>query len=103
MNIFKAKNNLDSIFINRLLADDFAQPQQQNLDFYKSKAVTQIRSAVSSIRSATNQHDFIVATAQANAFIDAAHDFEFIDLYEKSKWISQIADAVRVQTIGESA
>lgn len=95
--------SFDQIIFSRLVADDFAQPQAQDADFYKSKAVTQIRSAITAIRSATNKHDFTAAIAQANAFIDAAQDYEFIDLSEKANWLNKVADAVRVQTIGESA
>jgi len=93
----------DQIVFSRLIADDFAQPQVNDLTFYKDKAVAQISSAIKAIKSATNQHDFTTATGQAFAFIEAAHDYEFIDLNEKSVWLSQISDAVRIQTIGETA
>lgn len=94
-------NQFDQIIVNRLLADDFAQPQQHDSAFYKSKAVSQISSAIKAIRSATNQHDFSTAITQAQSFVEAAHDYEFIDLFEKSTWLAQIASAVRVQTVGE--
>lgn len=95
-------DQFDLVIVNRLLADDFAQPQQSDSAFYKEKATNQISSAIKAIRNATNQHDFSTAIAQANAFLDAASDYEFIDLLEKSKWIKEIANATRVQTIGDS-
>lgn len=91
----------DQIIVNRLLADDFAQPQQHDSAFYKNKAVSQISSAIKAIRSATNQHDFSTAITQALSFVEAAHDYEFIDLFEKSNWLSQIASAIRAQTVEE--
>lgn len=97
----KSHNQFDQIIVNRLLSEDFAQPKVNDLTFYKIKAVNQIGNAVQAISNATNQHDFTTAIAQANAFIDAAMDFEFIDISEKSKWLGDIANAVRTQTIGE--
>lgn len=94
-------DQFDLAIVNRLLADDFAQPKKCDSAFYKEKATNQIASAVKSIRNATNQHDFSTAIAQANAFLDAAYDYEFIDLTDKSKWLYEIAQATRVQTIGE--
>lgn len=87
----------------RIHADDFAQPQIKDVSFYKNRSNTQIKNAVQAILNATNQHDFTTAIAQANAFIDAALDYEFIDISEKAKWLDDIADAVRTQTIEESA
>lgn len=93
----------DQIIFNRLTADDFAQPQIKDLTFYKNRANIQIKNAIQAIFNATNQHDFTSAIAQANAFLDAAMDFEFIDIAEKSKWLDDIANAVRTQTIEEHA
>ena len=87
----------------RIHADDFAQQQIKDVSFYKNRSNTQIKNAVQAILNATNQHDFTTAIAQANAFIDAAMDYEFIDISEKAKWLDDIADAVRTQTIEESA
>ena len=87
----------------RIHADDFAQQQIKDVSFYKNRSNTQIKNAVQVILNATNQHDFTTAIAQANAFIDAAMDYEFIDISEKAKWLDDIADAVRTQTIEESA
>lgn len=87
----------------RIHADDFAQQQIKDVSFYKNRSNTQIKNAVQAILNATNQHDFTAAIAQANAFIDAALDYEFIDIFEKAKWLDDIADAVRTQTIEESA
>lgn len=95
--------HFDQIVRDRLFAADFASPQIQDLDFYKSKAVNQIESAITAIRNATNQSDFTSAIAQANAFINAAQDYEFIDLIEKSNWLKEVAAAYRAQTIGETA
>lgn len=97
------ETQFDEIVMIRLTAPDFAQPQQQDLDFYKSKAADQIESAISAIRNATNQSDFSNAISQANAFINAAQDYEFIDVFEKAKWLKEVAAAYRVQTIGETA
>lgn len=95
----KHEDRFDQIIVGRLLSKDFAQPEVIDLNFYKTKAINQIENAVQTISNATNQHDFTTAIAQANAFIDAAMDFEFIDISEKSKWLSDIANAVRTQTI----
>ena len=96
-------DHFDHIVISRLIASDFAQPEVNDFNFYKSKALSQISSAVKAIREATNQHDFTTAIAQANAFIDAAQDYEFIDLSEKADWLTEVAASVRVQTLGDSA
>lgn len=93
--------SFDKTVYARLHADDFAQPAVNDPWFYKNKAIAQISSAVKAIRNATNQHDFSTAITQANAFLDAAYDYEFIDLTDKSKWLYEIAQATRVQTIGE--
>lgn len=99
----RTQNKFNQIIFSRLLADDFAQPQIKDVFFYKNRSNTQIKNAVQAILNATNQHDFTTAIAQANAFIDAAMDYEFIDISEKAKWLDDIADAVRTQTIEESA
>ncbi|WP_336929957.1 hypothetical protein [Acinetobacter tandoii] len=99
---FEPNTDFDILVRNRIHAHDFAQPQPSNA-YYKNRANMQITIAIKAIRNATNQHDFITATAQANAYINAALDYEFIDLAEKGKWLVEVADAVRVQTIGESA
>lgn len=96
-------SQFDQVIYNRLLADDFAQPKLEDFTFYKAKAYKQIELAIQAIQNATNQSDFSSAISQANAFLDAAMDYEFIDLCEKSQWLDQIAAAVRIQTIGESA
>lgn len=98
-------NNLsiDQVVRARIHADDFAQSQIKDLAFYKNRSNIHIKNAIQSILNATNQHDFTTAVAQANAFIDAALDYEFIDISEKSKWLDDIANAVRTQTIEESA
>ena len=98
-----SNDHFDQIIVNRLIADDFAQPQIKDAAFYKNKAATQIKSAIQAIFNASSQHEFTTAIAQANAFIDAAMDFEFIDISEKAKWLDDVANAVRTQTIGESA
>lgn len=108
MRNLKSKLNLlpstdfDILVRNRLHADDFAEPQQSNA-YYKNRANMQISMAIKAIRNATNQHDFTTAIAQANAYINAALDYEFIDLAEKGQWVVEVSDAVRVQTIGEHA
>ena len=105
--MFKKTNppqkNLDQVVIDRLLADDFAQPQVQAISFYKDKAHAQIGSAIKAILNATNQQDFSIAIAQALAFVNAAHDFEFIDLSEKSAWIVEINCATKTQLVEEYA
>ncbi|OAL78957.1 hypothetical protein AY606_05890 [Acinetobacter sp. SFB] len=99
----KSQDQFDQIIVNRLFSADFAQPKVNDQIFYRTKAVSQILYAVKAIKAATNQHEFTTAIAQANAFIDAAIDFEFIDISEKVKWLDEIAAAVRLQTIGDSA
>ena len=96
-------DQFDQIILSRLLADDFAQPQIKDFDFYKERAVSQIQTAIHGIYKSNNQHEFTIAIAQANAFIDAAINFEFIDLTEKAKWLDDVAKAMRAQLIEESA
>lgn len=93
--------DFDQIIFNRLVANDFGQPQVMDIPFYKNKALIQITSAIKSIADATSPHEFLTAIAQANAFIDAALDYEFIDISEKAAWLDQLAKEVRVQRIGE--
>lgn len=100
---YHSSDQFDQIVMARIMAEDFGQPQIKDAVFYKSRAVNQIKNAVQAIFNATNQHDFVTAIAQANAFIDAAIDYEFIDIAEKSKWLDDIANAVRTQTVEESA
>ena len=88
-------DQFDQTILNRLLAEDFGQPQLSDLAFYKLRAATQIGNAISAMRNATNQHDFTQALNQA--------DYEFIDLSEKAVWLDEMAAVVRIQTIGESA
>lgn len=101
--IFNKPKTIDDLVVDRLFAPDFAQQQVKDPAYYKNRSNTQIKNAVQVILNATNQHDFTTAIAQANAFIDAALDYEFIDIFEKAKWLDDIADAVRTQTIEESA
>lgn len=96
-------DQFDQTIVNRLLSEDFGQPQLSDLAFYKLRAAAQIGNAISAMRNATNQHDFTQALNQADAFITAALDYEFIDLSEKAVWLDEMAAVVRIQTIGESA
>lgn len=96
-------SQFDTIVVDRLFAPDFAQPQIKDPEYYKNRSNIQIKNAIQAIFNASNQHDFTTAIAQANAFIDAAMDYEFIDISEKSKWLDDVANAVRTQTIEESA
>lgn len=86
---------------SRLFAADFAQPVQ-DAAFYKNKAISQIETSIKSIGSASSNHEFTIAVAQANAFISAAHDYEFIDLAEKAEWVQKTWDAIRSQTVLEA-
>lgn len=96
-------DQFDQTILCRLLSEDFGQPQLSDLTFYKLRAASQIGNAISAMRNATNQQDFNQALNQADAFITAALDYEFIDLYEKAVWLEEVAAVVRIQTIGESA
>ena len=102
-NQFQPVDQFDSIIRSRLFAEDFGQPQIKDENWYKSRATNQIKNAIQAILNATNQHDFTTAIAQANAFIDAALNYEFIDISEKSKWLDEMAAAVRTQMIVEPA
>ncbi|WP_180040744.1 hypothetical protein [Acinetobacter sp. YH12218] len=97
----KKNDHFDQIIVSRLLSDDFGLPQIKDFVFYKERAVSQIQTAIHGIYKSTNQHEFTVAIAQANAFIDAAINFEFIDLTEKAKWLDDVAKAMRAQLIEE--
>ena len=101
--IAKSNDQLDQIVLSRLLSEDFGQPQLQDLLFYKNRAVNQIGGAISAMRNATNQHDFTTATAQANAFINAALDYEFINLAEKAAWIDEMAAVLHIQLVEDYA
>lgn len=96
-----SNDQFDKIIISRLFAADFAQPVQ-DAAFYKNKAITQIESAIKNIASASSAYEFNTAVAQANAFISAAHDYEFIDLAEKVTWTQAVRKAVREQTVLEA-
>lgn len=96
----------DQIILSRITADDFGLPEPESTKdntWFKNRASIQIKSAIKAISNATNQHDFITAQAQAESFITAALDYEFIDLSEKAVWLEEMAAVVRIQTIGESA
>lgn len=86
---------------SRLFAPDFAQPERDEA-FYTSRFTAQIESAIKEIASAKSAYEFNTAVAQANAFISAAHDYEFIDLAEKAKWINAVWKAVRAQKVLEA-
>jgi len=97
---------LDQIMLARITAADFGLPESDPVKdnaWFKTRASIQIKSAIKAISNATNQHDFITAQAQAESFITAALDYEFIDLSEKAVWLEEMATVVRIQTIGESA
>ncbi|MHA3104654.1 hypothetical protein [Acinetobacter sp. ANC 3791] len=96
-----SNDQLDSIVIGRLFAEDFAQPVRDDA-FFKNKAVSQIESSIKAIGSASSNYEFTIAIAQANAYISAAHDYEFIDLAEKITWIDAVYQAVRKQTVLEA-
>ncbi|MHA3063967.1 hypothetical protein [Acinetobacter sp. ANC 4641] len=100
-NHLTSSDQFDKIVISRLFAADFAQPVQ-DAAFYKNKAITQIESAIKNIASASSAHEFNTAVAQANAFISAAHDYEFIDLTEKAEWVQKTWDAIRSQKVLEA-
>lgn len=96
-----SNEQFDLLVRSRLFAADFAQPVRDDA-FFKNKAIVQIESSIKAIRSASSNHEFNVAIAQANAFISAAHDYEFIDLAEKITWIDDVYQAVREQTVLEA-
>lgn len=92
-------DNFDIIVINRLFASDFAQPVERDLDFYKTKSVDQIQCAISNISKANNQSELNTSIVQANAFVDAAYNLEFIDLREKFEWTKKITEAYGAQIL----
>lgn len=94
-----ASDNFDIIVINRLFASDFAQPVQRDFDFYKTKSVDQIQCAISNISKANNQSELNTSIVQANAFIDAAYNLEFINLKEKFEWTKKITEAYSAQIL----
>ena len=91
----------DAIVRSRIHAADFAQPVQ-DAAFYKNKAISQIETSIKAIGSASSNHEFTIAVAQANAFISAAHDYEFIDLAEKAVWVQKTWNAARAQQVLEA-
>ena len=99
---FLHHDHFDKTVVNRLFASDFAQPEQRDFDFYKSKSIYQIQCAISNISKASNQSEFIASIAQANAFIDAAYNLEFIDLSEKLTWSKKITNAYGAQVLEQN-
>lgn len=98
-------DQLDQIMLARITSDDFGLPEAVHIKdnaWFKNRASIQIKSAIKAISNAKNQQDFITAKAQAESFITAALDYEFIDLSEKGAWLNEMAAVVRIQTIGES-
>ncbi|ENU80036.1 hypothetical protein F975_01788 [Acinetobacter sp. ANC 3789] len=96
-----SNDQFDTIIHSRLFAEDFAQPVRDDA-FFKNKAVSQIESSIKAIGSASSAYEFNIAVAQANAFISAAHDYEFIDLAEKVTWTQAVWKAVRAQKVLEA-
>ena len=96
-----SSDQFEKIVISRLFAADFAQPKRDEA-FYISRFTVQIESAIKAISSASSAYEFNMAVAQANAFISAAHDYEFIDLAEKVTWTQAVWKAVRVQKVLEA-
>ena len=93
----KARNTefdqFDSIVVSRLFAADFAQPKQNDFDFYRNKSIAQIKCAISNITRVNTQYELIISIAQAYAFIEAAHNLEFINLSEKDEWSVKVTKA----------
>ena len=86
-------DHFDSIVVSRLFAADFAQPKQNDFDFYRNKSIAQIKCAISNITRVNTQHELITSIAQAHAFIEAAHNLEFINLTEKDEWSVKVTKA----------
>lgn len=106
LNSLGKSDQFDQTIVKRLFAEDFGLPEPESIKdnaWFKNRASIQIKSAIKAISNATNQHDFITAKAQAESFITAALDYEFIDLSEKAVWLDEMAVVVRIQTIGEPA
>lgn len=91
-------DHFDAIVVGRLLAPDFAQPER-DFDFYRTRSIDQIECAISNISSACTYPEFLVAVAQANAFIDSAYHLELIDLNEKVQWVDKVHTAHKNQLI----
>lgn len=87
------KINLDPILISFSKIDHC---------FYKNKATLQIEAALKLIRNATSNYDFVIAVAQAKAFINAAYDYEFIVLTEKNFFEKSVDRAIREQIVLEA-
>lgn len=99
MNTQTPQNDLfDAIVVGRLFAADFAQPER-DFDFYRTRSIDQIECAISNISSAHTYPEFLVAVAQANAFIDSAYHLETIDLSEKVQWVDKVHAAHKNQLI----
>lgn len=98
MKQYSHNSKFDCLVRSRLLANDFAQPDHS---FYKNKAILQIEASLKLIRNATSNYDFVISTAQARAFINAAYDYEFIDRIEKNSFEQSVTQAVREQTVLE--
>lgn len=96
---FREFDQFDGIVVGRLFAPDFAQPVQRDFDFYKTKSVDQIQCAISNISKANNQLELNASIAQANAFVDAAYNLEFINLREKFEWTKKITEAYGAQIL----
>ena len=86
-------DHFDRIVVGRLFASDFAQPKQNDFDFYRNKSIAQIKCAVSNITRVNTQYELITSIAQAQAFIEAAHNLEFINLFEKDEWSVKVTKA----------
>lgn len=98
-NLFNKTNpSFDEVVLNRLFADDFAQPQK-DYDFYRSRSLDQIKCAISNISNTHSYPELIASVAQANAFIDSAYHLELINLSEKATWVNAVHEAHKNQLI----
>ena len=86
-------DQFDRIVDSRLFATDFAQPKQNDFEYYRDKSIAQIKCAISNITRVNTQHELITSIAQAHAFIEAAHNLEFINLFEKEEWSVKVTKA----------
>lgn len=91
-------DHFDGIVVGCLLSPDFAQPKH-DLDYYKSRSVVQIECAISNISKATTQSELIASIASAMAFVEAAHNLDFIDFAEKLDWDQKITNAYQAQVL----
>ena len=91
-------DHFDGIVTARLFAADFAQPKH-DFAYYREKSIAQIQSAIKNIAKAHTHPELIVNIAQANAFVDAAYNLEFIDLSEKNHWLSKVRNAYGEQVL----